>query len=320
MIAAGATDDNLGDPPMPFLYVVLQLALALAAAIGASVLLRWRRGWRFAVGGLALGVIGFGLALEGRGWLATRLAGWPDLVFFTDWTLAGVAVLLALLWEQSRTAFARRRAVLLTPIALGFALWSYAWYFAPLPADLRGRPDPRGFCRQTTPDSCSAAAAVTLLAQHGIAATEAEMARLCLTRRGLGTPPLGLWRGLALKSRARGWRPEYRRLNGWRELATLSGPAIASVGLSPLASEAVRRRLAKGGWRPGVRHAVVLLGFREDEGRLAVWDPSVGLEIWKAAELEELWDRRVLLLTGDSGPRAALRRPPVEGHNEPSTD
>ena len=63
-----------------------------------------------------------------------------------------------------------------SPPLLSWWLWSYAWYFAPLPPGLPGRVDDTGYCRRTTDDSCSAAAATMLIHHHGIPAEEAAMA------------------------------------------------------------------------------------------------------------------------------------------------
>ena len=187
---------------MPPGYVVVHLALTGLAVAAAFRLPERSAAGRLLGLGLVLLVVG-GMVVErvtDFAWAAMRPAC-PDLVYFTNFTLPGVAVLLVAMWRRAPDAGARRRALLLTPAALGAALWSYAWYFLPVPSGLGGRADATGYCAQTSNDSCSAAAAVMLLHAHGIPATEAEMARLCLTRAGQGTTPLGLYRGLALKAR-----------------------------------------------------------------------------------------------------------------------
>ena len=284
---------------MPFLYALIHLLLAGGAFVAALLLLYRRARLGPALGLAGLAIIGVGLGLEGRSDFAMRLAGWPDLVFFTNWALTGAALLLAALWNQSREPFARARAAVITPVVLVIALWSYAWYFRPLPPNLTGEADARGFCRQSTPDSCSAAAAVTLLAQYDVEATEAEMARLCLTREGYGSPPLGLFRGLARKAQSANLRPRFRVLDDWRDLGGLGGPSIISVGVARNATAAVKRHLARGGWRPGLRHAVLVLKVMPEREEVRVFDPSVGLEMWPTADLEHLWDGRALILTRD---------------------
>lgn len=76
------------------------------------------------------------------------------------------------------------------------------------PHGLTGEIDAKGICHQTSGYSCSPAAAVMLLHQEGIPATEREMAELCVTRCGnsvvAGTSESGAMRGLRLKMEGRG--------------------------------------------------------------------------------------------------------------------
>lgn len=283
---------------MPPLYLAVHLLLTLAVA-GLACALPKRLAWLLAAGLLAL-VIG-GLAVERRtdwAWSAMRL-GWPDLVFFTNLSLEGAAVLLVGLWRQASDTGSRGRAGLLTPVMLGAALWSYGWYFAPVPAGLSGTVDRTGYCRQSTDDSCSAAAATMVLHAHGIPATEAEMAALCLTRAGHGTTPLGLFRGLALKARASGLRPELVRANTAAGLHALAGPGVVSIGLDARTPAAMAERLQEYGWQRGVRHAVVVMGADAGGNWIDVADPSYGRERWPTRdprELRYLWDGLALVL------------------------
>jgi hypothetical protein len=247
-----------------------------------------------------------GLVLErvtDYAWAAMRL-GWLDLVFFTNFTLEGVAALLAVVWRRAPDAAARRRASLLTPAAVGVALWSYAWYFARVPAGLAGRADASGYCAQTSQDSCSAAAAVMLLYTRGIPATEAEMAGLCLTRAGQGTTPLGLYRGLALKVRPHGLRPVSITARTASGRPALAAPAIVSIGLSRLAPRSVVERMEEFGWQPGARHAVLFLKVAPTDDTIPVADPSFGREQWPVRDPEDLrwlWDGVALTLQPAAG-------------------
>jgi hypothetical protein len=159
-------------------------------------------------------------------------------------------------------------------------------------------------CIQTSRVTCSAAAAATLLRAHGIAATEHELARLCLTRRS-GTSRLGLYRGLALKTRDSRWRVEVfgGNLELLRETfanrpgaaimpelslgSPASGPVILFVGL-PAKSGLDPRYADQWGWLPGVQHAVVFDGFAGDR-RVIVGDPSMGAEYWLEQGVRDLW-------------------------------
>lgn len=142
-----------------------------------------------------------------------------------------------------------------------------------------------GICQQTTKQTCSAASAATLLKLYGIDATEQEMANLCLTRRG--TNWMGLYRGLKKKTAGTEWDVEVFTGSA-DQLCSLRSPAILSVGL---AHEARSDRFYQTelGWRPGMRHSVVLLGFVTDLVEIGEPTPDVGREHWTNGDLRELY-------------------------------
>jgi len=144
-------------------------------------------------------------------------------------------------------------------------------------------------CLQTTPFTCSAASAATLLRQHGIEATEAEMAELCLTNTlQRGTSWQGLYRGLTLKTAGTKWRVDVFQTHAV-ELQALHGtPAILVACLpqdnhnaNPIYRDAC-------GWIPGQAHAVVYLG-EFDKQTAIVGDPQFGRELWTSSDLKTLW-------------------------------
>jgi hypothetical protein len=57
------------------------------------------------------------------------------------------------------------------------------------------------------------------------------MGRLCLTRAGFGTTPLGILRGVALRGREHGLRARLAVVEPEGDLARLPTPALISVGL-----------------------------------------------------------------------------------------
>ena len=283
---------------MPWPYVVLHLmliGLCLCAALRAPLRSVWTRVSAVAV----LGIVGVGLGIERRqewAWTAMRL-GMPDLVFLTNLSLEGAVVLLAILWRTAEGTAARRRALILSLDFVGIACASWAWLFQPLPERLTGTADATGFCPQTSPESCSAAAAVILLGHYGIRSTEAEMAELCLTRRGEGTMPLGLYRGLASKSASAHLRPELIRVARLTDFHSSARPAIISVGLKSGCSSVVRERMESYGWEVGKYHSVVVLGADPAGNWLDVADPSFGREHWPADDLHYIWNGYALRLT-----------------------
>jgi len=146
-------------------------------------------------------------------------------------------------------------------------------------------------CPQTTDATCSAASATTLLHTVGIAASESEIARLCLTRRE-GTTMLGAYRGLRRKTEG---TPFYVRVLTGTDLRALwqivgdGGPVLLSVGIDYWQRGHIDPRYESlWGWTPGKRHAIVLFGFLPD-GKLDIGDPSIGREQWKSEALSILW-------------------------------
>src|SRR5262249_41553470 len=118
-----------------------------------------------AIAAMALVLLGF--TIERRpewDWSAMRL-GISGLVFLINVSLEGVAVLAAVLWRAARSRGEKWRSGVLACALVGAALGSYAWYFA-APPPLHGVAGRDGYCPQTSDDSCSAAAAVMLLAKH----------------------------------------------------------------------------------------------------------------------------------------------------------
>lgn len=144
-----------------------------------------------------------------------------------------------------------------------------------------------GVCVQTTMHTCTAASAATLLRLHGIAASEAEMAELCLTREG--TTWMGLYRGLKHKTSGTRWDVEVIECSPEQLTMSLGEPLILSVGLSTEIAARDEPRYAEWGWRPGKGHSVVLL--RERQGRFKIADsmPGYGIETWSKKDLEELF-------------------------------
>lgn len=152
----------------------------------------------------------------------------------------------------------------------------------------------QGVCLQSTPHTCSAASAVNVLQRVGVSSSEAEMARLCLTRRG--THWMGLYRGLSRKL-APGWRIEVLDGNSLNSLREVSGsqPAILTVEL-PQELPADWQYRQESGWLPGVSHSVVCLGVDGHDQWLII-DPANGLERWSTSDLQVLWQGQGMRLT-----------------------
>jgi hypothetical protein len=150
-------------------------------------------------------------------------------------------------------------------------------------------------CMQSNKASCSACAAATLLVHHGIPADEAEMMDLCLTG-ATGTPSLGLYRGLKLKTAGTPYEVEAFQTDIESLLDSEELPAILLVMLQ-LGADVDPRYENEWGWTPGLGHAVVCYG-RAGSDRVMIGDPSVGREKWTIKDLQVLWHGEGLRLRG----------------------
>ncbi|TXT30285.1 MAG: hypothetical protein FD138_2303 [Planctomycetota bacterium] len=149
-------------------------------------------------------------------------------------------------------------------------------------------------CLQTTKHTCSAASAATVLRGVGVTTSEAEMARLCLTRQG--THWMGLYRGLSQKLSPT-WRIEVfdtAKLETLRQVSP-QAPAILTVELPRDVPVGWEYR-EESGWLPGISHSVVCLG--PDGGdQWLIADPANGRERWSTSDLLLLWQGQGMRLT-----------------------
>ena len=271
---------------------IVLLIASLVAFVGGLWLSRRKQSWPAVAAGVfaVLGVAGYLLLLRDSVLLvqllpvsAVPVAGDPLPVFGA--LFAGLVV------GHAKVPRWRR----LPAACIAFA----AGWYGPVQA-LTHRPPPTyaawqdGVCLQTTFSTCSPAAAATLLSYHGVSASEAQLAELCLTTER-GTHLTGLYRGLARLA------PENHRVR----VAELSVqqvmgrpdvlPALVSLQLTEEIALRDSRFTEEWGWDVGVTHTVVLIGFPSDK-LVAIADPGVGRETWTVRGLEELWTGEVIYL------------------------
>jgi len=270
--------------------ITLMLVLSTTVAVVVGMFGRRLHKRAIAPAGLALAAafIGFILALRGRvEWLS--VIPLADAVIYCDWTPILGAAVIGFAWSHI-PGKPRRKLMTLVPLA-GLTLWlAYGTLLRPTPhCNDSWQGD---VCLQTSESSCSAACAATLLRGAGQPATEAELARLCLTCDPRGSEPggttlHGLYRGLKLKTAGTALRVDARRITIEDLLREGSGPWIISVGLTnQQAADPIYRE--QYGWSPGMRHSVVL--FRQvTADRVEIGDPSVGREQWSLDDLRILW-------------------------------
>lgn len=277
------------------------LVLALTGQALLSVLSFWAlfrsgRRWntptldRLAL--LTLGLLGVYLTCAwDRVWLS-RLLPWANLIVAGNAFPALTALLAANVACRAAISPVRRHAAL---GMLGITgVLSCCWPLLGQSPICGSAWSSDGTCLQTTRFTCSPACAATLLRHHGIDATEQEMAQLCLTRHG--TTWLGLYRGLKKKTAGTAWDVEVVECSADDLRRYASQPLILRVGLdrSGLLDASLAADM---GWRPGLRHSVVLRGFvGRNFARISDPSPTVGEELWSDDELRTLWQGQAVRL------------------------
>lgn len=150
---------------------------------------------------------------------------------------------------------------------------------------LTGRPGSDGVVLQSSPYSCGAAAAATLLHRIGVPADERRMAELCRTNALTGTDLFLVCSGLRRALAGKGYRVGLVRA-GWEELLKTPLPALATVRLS---------------WR--IDHWVVVLAAGPDA--VTVGDPLRGLRTLSRREFLDDWLGVLVTVTPPAPPGAA---------------
>ncbi|GAA5504670.1 cysteine peptidase family C39 domain-containing protein [Novipirellula caenicola] len=218
--------------------------------------------------------------------------GWATLlpvssaIILSNWTAFALAVASGAAFRLPNRPFWRRG--LAASLMAGLAM---ATLFQPVlqpvlrPVSGSNQWDSRQVCIQSHTNTCSAAAAATLLKSVGIEVTEAAMVDDCLTD-ARGTPSLGLWRGLSLATRSTPFRPEVLHTDVESLLRKGPWPSALVVGLPRYGADPIY--VHRYGWDPGFRHSIVLFGRNED-GLLDIGDPSIGRETWSDEDLRVLW-------------------------------
>jgi len=131
-----------------------------------------------------------------------------------------------------------------------------------------------GVCLQSSGYSCAPASAAMLLHLYGVKASEDEMARLCVTRRGStvtsGTSESGLLRGLRLKLED-------------RAIPKISTPAYEQIPTPSLVTIQVG---------PRTGHSILVSAV--EPGQVRVLDPRYGPGVLPRAQFEKVWQKSAI--------------------------
>ncbi len=144
---------------------------------------------------------------------------------------------------------------------------------------------------QSTPHTCSAAVAASLLRIHGIPATEGTMAELCLTREG--THWLGVYRGLKLMTQKSRWDVVVEPFSSDAVRSLGNRPAILAVNID---TDDIGPAIEHG-FCDNAGHSVLALGPSNGAG-VVVFDPAptYGIENWNKLMLQSVSSGVILSL------------------------
>ncbi len=283
---------------------VILLAVTAALALCGALLGRCASAWVSGLAGVAVLALlaAFGLWLHGRLCLAAWLP-FSCVALLGNWYLPGAGFLAGLVLGRRRVSRLRRRLIALALLVLaGYPVVRDLGEPA-LPARAFWSRD--GVCLQSTPASSAPCGAATLLGHHGLAAGEKELIRLCLTRAD-GTPRLGVYRALKLKTQDTPWDVEIvggslEALFGQRQEPVLV--LLWPREYSPDPWTACLRRV---GWTPEVADGVVLYGLLNAH-QADVGDPALGRHACPVDQLRRRWY--------GEGLRLVPRRQPAPSHD-----
>jgi predicted double-glycine peptidase len=183
-----------------------------------------------------------------------------------------------------------RRAVFLMACATcGYVIIMQRWRLATPEAYAFERTMNNGVCMQSSGYTCGAASMVTLLHQHGIEATEGEMAQLSGTIPDRGVTDMQAARALQRKLEALG-RLERVRFVIVRDHdpESVPTPYIASIDYSF--------------W---FNHMICVLEVHDD--RVIVGDPLVGLQVLAPDDFREQWLGVAIVIEGLDAADASRR-------------
>ena len=180
---------------------------------------------------LAIATFSFVFFVHSQLWIA-KVFPLSSVIVLSNLLPIAASILSGVLYAHPKVSPSRRFAF--TSILLVAGWVTVVWGLIPLQFNSMNR-FRNGVCLQSTPVTCSACSAVTLLGQVGIETDENEMARLCLTS-SRGTNLLGIFRGLSLKTLGTDYQVQVIDCEFDELLSAGAFPMLAALG-QPAAAE-----------------------------------------------------------------------------------
>jgi hypothetical protein len=257
------------------LFFVVLLLSAGGAGVGYAIS---RKGTRAAQVAIAIGLLFVVLRAVVRWSPAVEYALLPfDLyAIIHPWWAFPFAFLILGAGAPHMSTPGARRGVAAFAVVLYLVGVQRLWITATFdPQTVHGVVNRDRVCIQSTSYTCGAASAAMLLDQHGVGATEREMAELCWTNGLTGTDEFGVCKGLRAKLAGTGLTPRIVS-SDWEDLRRRGGPAMATIYFELM-----------------VDHWVLVLEVKDDA--VVLLDPIRARQTLPKAKFLELWRKTLVV-------------------------
>ena len=276
--------------------VALATLSALAFLVGLHVSSRWSKGRVLAISILALAALLVFVCRYHGTWQVARILPVSGVIVLGNWIPVGGAFFAGVILAQQASPLWRRCSLAsLILLASGYSVACCFLGHLPVRHRLESQ---ASVAQQGRRSSCGACCAAMLLQHHGIAATEEELVRLCLTSHR-GCPALGLYRGLKLKTAAVSQDVEVVTCTA-EELLQMRGPLLLRVRIPAFTLLDSHGRLRQSKSR--FEHAVLMTGAQDAE-HIHIVDPAMppGCRVaWDIDRLRECWTGEALRVVQQS--------------------
>lgn len=273
-----------------FATAALAILSALAFLVGLHVSSRWSKGRVVAISILALAALLVFVCRYHGTWQVARVLPVSGVIVLGNWIPVGGAFFAGIVLAQQASPLWRRCSLAsLILLASGYSVACCFLGHLPVRHRLASRVS---VSEQSRRSSCGACCAAVLLQHHGIAATEEELVRLCLTSHR-GCPALGLYRGLKLKTASVCQDVEVVTCTV-EELLQTKGPLLLRVRIPASTWIDSQGRLRRSQSR--FEHAVLMTGAK-DADHIQIVDPAIDRDCrvaWDINRLRECWTGEAL--------------------------
>ena len=273
---------------MPLLHLVFNIVI-IVILFTLGLFLRGKKKTRYIEFSVVILLFLLSLVAIFRPDIFIRLFPFADLIFYSNIFPFSVAIFIPCAITIGKTKFQKIRIGILCAVLLGVSFLPYKQFYIPLAKCHNVNIDENGICWQSSNYTCSAASIVTMLRLYDIETNEEEVVKLALTRTGVGTTHLGVYRALKILTKERDDLKVSLRKMSADELMERGKPAVISVGIPGRNPTMEQLKFASEySWMPGVLHDVVYMK-NYNEKKVLIGEPDFGQEKWPKEHLRFLF-------------------------------